>query len=948
VDLPELSKKDVEVALTGVLGRDRQGRRLFAFHGRYAPGTREEISIEGGERFHVVPVRSELDLRAQMPPLGSASPPMAFIVPWTGEIPIDLAGRFSRDGRIKRIGKDSRLKRLLGATELAENVLGSALAEHLLTHPADLEKSPPLGGRVTLDALFDRWLKARFGIDTTDGLALDLLLGWAAVDTRVAEYEAIEASHPALTTAIEDHLQRTLRDAGVVVWKAWRERRGRALLELAVLFEALAGHDSGPAFTWRGMQQPELGVKDDGAARQVALQLGDAVGRALRWVDERQPGLARTVLASAEAKVTASDVRSLLAASKRLPVAWELRLAALGAALEDGAAQPSPKAFERAVAARAQLETHAFFFDAKQEAVTRRAERAVQLLAWLSSGQTGPEPADDTPYRDAEGLGRWYAQEGGFVDLARRDARGPHADAFGRGVQAIVRAADTLRASQDRRFARSLAGWIDAGRPSSQALPIDMALERIAVRFLEGEPTRKLLVLLMDGMAWAQAVSILDSLGDWAVPWGPVAWHATAQGRIGQSTSPVVFAQVPTVTEVSRAAFFASKPTAAGVTNITADDPKRWLGNKAVAKIEGENVVPRLLLRGEGHTTSGVASQEALSLVGDPSRRMVAIVINAIDASLKGDTQQRHEWTADSIGSLTELLDKARESGRAVLLAADHGHVPGDLLVSKGTFTGGGPRWRPWEAEGDAVGDGEVGFHGTGVWAPKGKHGVVLLADDTSRYGGGAHAGEHGGASLAEVVVPCLLIAPDDGRDLLDAHQKVMPLAVPSWWHLEVDPILEVRAQGEDVLVPPRRPAKKSKSAPEEQLALGALATAPLVPNSVPAAEVAAQPRRISSTALAAVSPLAQSDLFISRSTNAHERKRALAAVQYLRERGDAAHLDAFCAALGEPAWRASGLIRALQTILNVDGYESLTHDLKAKQVRLQRAVLEAQFGVKL
>ena len=88
----------------------------------------------------------------------------------------------------------------------------------------------------------------------------------------------------------------------------------------------------------------------------------------------------------------------------------------------------------------------------------------------------------------------------------------------------------------DRRFAKGLQGWVQAKRPASQVVPIDQAVKRIAARFLEQEPSRKLLVLLIDGMAWAQAVEILDSLGSRA--WGPIAWHASKDGRIRRRCLP--------------------------------------------------------------------------------------------------------------------------------------------------------------------------------------------------------------------------------------------------------------------------------------------------------------------------------------------------------------------------------------------------------------------------
>src|SRR5207244_4008941 len=144
----------------------------------------------------------------------------------------------------------------------------------------------------------------------------------------------------------------------------------------------------------------------------------------------------------------------------------------------------------------------------------------------------------------------------------------------------------------------------------------------------------------------------------------------------------------------------------------TAKDVERWAEHRDVKKLFEGSAAPKLLLRGEGHTLEGSASREALNLVADRSRRIVAIVINAIDASLKGDSQQRHAWTVESIRSLPELLDRAREAGRAVLLASDHGHVPADRLVSKGSYKDAGARYRPWMSPDEALAPYEVGFRG--------------------------------------------------------------------------------------------------------------------------------------------------------------------------------------------------------------------------------------------
>ena len=86
--------------------------------------------------------------------------------------------------------------------------------------------------------------------------------------------------------------------------------------------------------------------------------------------------------------------------------------------------------------------------------------------------------------------------------------------------------------------------------------------------------------------------------------------------KIGESAMPVVFAALPTVTDVSRSAFFGGKVLGPGAKRTTSDT-EHWAQHAGVKKLVPATDVPRLLLRGEGHTTAGGASQEALSLVAD-------------------------------------------------------------------------------------------------------------------------------------------------------------------------------------------------------------------------------------------------------------------------------------------------------------------------------------------
>jgi hypothetical protein len=303
-------------------------------------------------------------------------------------------------------------------------------------------------------------------------------------------------------------------------------------------------------------------------------------------------------------------------------------------------------------------------------------------------------------------------------------------------------------------------------------------------------------------------------------------------------------------------------------------------------------------------------------------------VINAIDSSLRSDPQERHPWTVDAIWSLPDILERARAAGRTVLMASDHGHVPSDRLVSVPSPPEGGSRWRAVSAPGGPVSDYEVELRGGGVWRPKGAEGVVLLADDAHRYGGAVRAGEHGGATLAEVVVPCLLLGCED-HDTEDPALAVRAPFVPDWWHFDVVAAAPVSVPVDEP--PPKRP---KKPAPPNQPALPGLAL-PTPPVAVAAVQGAA-------------AVFAGSAVLAARAPKAELRKQVVDAVAFLLDRGNVASEAAFAAGMGVLPYRVPPLVAVLQEVLNVDGFEVLRYDRAAQQVYLERKQLAAQFEVKL
>jgi hypothetical protein len=930
---PRLARRDVAAQVEKLYGMERE-HFLLAFH-----GTGEEDTFDvAGARVWVRPVGSELELRKQLLKLGPDDR-VAFLVPWTVEMPIDLQGRFAKSGRVFRIDRDERVKALFGVADSDDGLRGHPLVEYLLTHHLDGEFTVA-GGRLTVDAMWSAWLEKIWGLDAAGELALDVLLGFGAVDPRGAQFVKTMEQRGELGGRVRAellvYLDKRLGPAGSLLWKAWESGRGAAAIELAIVAAALGDSDAEAVRLWMRLTAQQLFGEE--VPQEALTRLGEVADTALRYVERRRDkGAVRALVLAADARAQDPALRPYLIASPRLPSAWRGRLDRLGDALSEVAKAPDAArgAARDSVEQFRELARHELFSDEEQTTTVHRAEMAVRLATWLAARTDREIAAGVTPYADVEALAGWYVREGGYIDWARRSARGIGDGVFARGVAAVLAVVDMVREELDRRFARALPAWHEAGRPATQVVPIDQAIHRIASDFLAEEEDRRLLVVLMDGMSWAVAAEMLESMGGRPAAWGPLAWHGMGKNRVGDASYPPVLTNFPTLTEVSRSAFFAGKPMPAGPSPNTNDDPKRWQANRDVIKYCDATAVPRLLLRGEGHTRDGSASDEALSLVADRTRRLVGVVINTVDMSLKSDAAHRHRWTVETVKSLRDLLDKAAEVGRAVLLCSDHGHVPADRLASSGAAMKEGARWRVWQESGDPIADYEIGLKaGNGVWAPRGAHGVVLIADDAHRYGGGAGAGEHGGASLAEVVAPCVLIGNTDSVAATEDNALVVrPVRAPTWWHFDVQ--VEPPADVDGAVEP--RPNRKRRPANENQMTLPTIPAPP---------EPAQQPATVKGRATVD-SPLSRSEVLAARVPKAADRERVIGAVEFLRQRNGVAAAAAFAQEMNEFVGRIAGLVSKLQEVLNVDGYQVLRFDRQNQQVHLDLQKLAQQFEVR-
>ena len=944
--IPELKPEAIRDAVKNI-AVPGQTRRLVAFYGT---GRSDSVTMENGERLDIVPVRSEIDLRSQLPALDAETVMTAYLVPWQREIPIDLAGRFAQRGRVISIGQAERLRSRLGCSAVDPALRSHPLTRYLLRSD-NTSRYNAGGGYLNEDGLWALWLRQDWGLECEGSIGRDSLLAWAAESERGQAFQQAmaDASAAGLREQLEEYLQRHVGLLGRVAIRQWERGRGLLLLAFGVLCEALVQADSTMTSTvqiWTNQNlKSQFDVPVDQAAK-LATELAEATGMALRLLTSARLGnieakakLAKLVVANADQMVD-SDIRAAVSQSTRLPTAWQLRLEELGQALKLGAKTPNDESVKLARARLRGLERHEFFRHNDDERTVKRADMAVRLLVWLTSQQRQPLAGIGTNFAEAERLAQWYVTEGGYVDWARRAARGTPIGALGEGIQSVLEAVDAKRLELDELFAKDLAEWHQAQRPEQRIIPIDHALARIAVPFLKAGQ-RRLLVILMDGMAWAQAVQLLNSMQRMdRNPWAPLAWHA--MNRIGDARYPAVLANLPTVTEVSRSAFFAGKAMPNGSVLNTSLDPKRFAENKDLHPYCDNDVAPTLMLKDSCHNKDGSASEAALTMISDEKRQIVALVINAIDASLMADSQQYTEWEIGTIKSLSSFLDAAREANRHVLLASDHGHVPSDRLSTLSSPSEAGARYRRWPGSADPIQPGERAFSGPGVYAAKDMKGAVLITNDTKRYGGSSHAGEHGGATLGEVVAPCILLGWDDPvMQSQHADLRPVPHFVPDWWHFEVTPPPVASGAAK-----PTTKASSKRPPSSSQLKLD-LVTPP-EPLPAPAPVQSQVPALVPPTDDPRFATLMACEMLRNIQKVKPEREKTVHTILYLLDRGGAVHEDVFAKYLDLPPYRVAGAVSRLTEILNVDGYDVVRLDRDSHQVRLDQVKLEQQFEVKL
>lgn len=793
------------------------------------------------------------------------------------------------------------VKQLFGATDLDSRMYRETWLLDALLEAEPVDGWPRTGVVLTRDAAVRALVGERLGLAQDGGhdladLDADALLAWSrtvAGPTRFAELP--EAERAGLTAWLTE----TVGAAAPTLLALVADGRGEDAMALGVLGSVLSSPEAptGASFALGGLfgatlrSPDELAPFTEAVTGTLARWIAEAEGNGVQGAEARQR--VYEVLDRADELASGAGLTETLRADPLLPSGLRTRLRDLASALGTSV--------QAAESALGQVLAHqlARLHPASCEA----ARMAVRVVRWLDEPTAVVESV-------SQGVGEHVAQWG-WVDRALTvlAAGDPIGDpVVGQAYHELITVARERRSALDEQFGTRLAAWARTATSAAPggALLIEDVLESIAVPIATEAPP---LLIVLDGMSAAVAAQLSDEIDRrvWTeiVP-GP---HPGLPLRREAAVS-----MLPSVTTISRASLLSGTATAGGQGVESAGFEAFWRRHRRsgllfhkgrIGGVEGHRLAPDLLT----------------ALAGED---VVGVVLNTIDDALDhGQEGERTTWRLRDVSHLLDLLNAARGHGRPVILVSDHGHVLDRSRQGDGPTNVRGVKSARWRTGQPA--DGEVELSGPRVLEQGGT--IVAPWREDIRYTP-RKAGYHGGASLAEVTVPVIVLVPS--QELRPANWAVLPSeqVVPAWWQSRA----ETLPPAEEA-----QPVRKSRRRVKAQEGEGLFAETAVASE----ATVRTLGERVTGS-----DRYRAQKAFVRRPPDA---KAVAAVIDALTEAGGKLTPDAVATA----ATRATGrlqrnaeiFVTVVQRLLNVEGYGVINLVDSGRTVELNLPLLKEQFG---
>ena len=869
-----------------MIRRQRPDERVI---GIYTPGAwlgGSELKVDR-ECLPVVFCVSTLHIREVLMSHDTDGPPLVLITNLEdGRLSLDVLARFA-GRRLFRIDRWQIVQDCFRARQRDPRLPTQEwLADALLQYMPEGGYPPVASGLLDADTVWTHLLQQSLGLPSgrPDAVAL---VQWSLSAENLRRYEALRRE---FRTALRQRLEDTAGAVGTAMLDALEAGHGAWLLPIGLVCEILYASEGQSQM---GIAQARARLEPYVAGRTLSSEIGHAWFEAAQAVLDTLPDAeARACLQRAHQLLTDLKATDYQALSSMLASGLNQRLVTFAEVLTNVL---NGKSTLDALAASVEY-VHSHKAAAKQADRMGRIAMALRLVHYLHS------MPHDPPSVSLSQLSVAYAEHGAYVDWARQVlSAGDETQEVARAFALLADRMRQVREQQNRRFAELLAAWHTAPSASESLLPIEQALSRIVTRLAEASP---LLLLVIDGMGYAVFRELSENLSQ-------RGWiELTDQpGR----ALPSLLSTVPSVTAMARASLLTGELKSGN----QATEKQGFAVHAGLVSASRRGYPPLLFHKGDLAEAASTGLSDAVrEAIRDGNRKVVGVVLNAVDDHLAKSDQLRLAWTVNQFHYLDALLSEAQRANRAVVVTSDHGHI---LEAGTSHLAGGADeRWRPDNGD---LADEEFFFEGSRVENITGAKRIVALWSETVRYSR-KKRGYHGGATPQEILVPIGVFATPD-REI--AGWEALPERKPVWWN---------SAETPPAAAPPlpARTKRHAKSPVETQGNLFVQTTA--------SSDAALQSDWIDRLLGSAVFQT-QRRLAGRVAPNDHVVKTFLNALEAHHDRMTRHGL---AQALGQPDFRMRGLLAGLQRLLNVEGYQVVAVDETTGTIALNRQLLNKQF----
>ena len=818
-----------------------------------------------------------------------------------GDLGNDVVARLARS-RLFPVDHWASLCALFKAKELDRSICDPALAQALMEYaPAD--GYPPVSaGLLDAGTVWRAVNRHVFDMGESEPDLVSLLL-WAPSKAGPTRYLTVAEE---LRASLRQRLTSSLGDAADSILRFVDSGAGTDSLALAVICQVVFGTGDEKTLDAAAARMEQF-HRHKPIPQGIGRALGRVAADAIADLDRKDdPRIAGKHLDRADELLRKLRCDDHAHRNRLTVLGYEQRLDRFGVQIEAALNSPGEAATERCEQLQLGVAAHRIAKLGRKAEQVARTEMALRLVRWLAQ----PIPSA-TSFADMVGL---YRKELAFVDWAREAiCRGEHVAGLSKAYLRLDRAVLARRHEFNHAFARSLADWASVGSAAKDIFGVEDVLTQV-VAPVAGADNRVLLIVL-DGMSWAVCHELLEDIrrDHW--------FEATPD----ETSPPVpVIAAIPSVTSYSRTSLLSGR-----LERGEASAEKRNFEAHPSLQQRCDKRHPPLLFHKKdvSEGARGAVGDDLSRAILSPNNRIVGVVVNAIDDFLSKSDQMPMVWSVSRISPLGALLKRARDSGRVVVLASDHGHV-WHRPDAKSYSSDEGSRWRASIGE---PRDGELLLTGGRVRDDEGRPAVIAPWVETLYYGRQQN-GYHGGITPQEMVCPLVLLT-----DKSSAYSGLFTCEhpKPEWWFPQPNAECGMRnAESETVRV--RAPGQQTlfDGLPDELPAVAPIPRSALrVPHS----------REWVGRLLASEAYKGQKDLIRRHAPEDDVVRRCLEA---LDQSGGIMTPTAFAKAADVPAARLDGLIARIQRLLNVDGYEILTLSRNENRIELNVTKLKRQFDL--